>query len=275
MLSRNLYKSKKSPLADNRKKAIFSLVLAFSLFFIVYGVYSFTKMGTSTGQKEVLKQDIGDRPLKTSTFVYINADGGLNLRKDRDQKSAKLILIPNKTKLEVTEELDGWLHVSYSGKDGWVLKQYTTQDEPAADPYKDWTTFLGVGYKIKYGNGWKAKDYGANDALKASSVVAFSNQDLATTIPVGSDFIAPVVVSVSTKTIDDAKNSYATISGVQSEVLQVSGTAATKYVYTSATSNTQQTAVVLGAGSKVFVFTEGGGYQDDLLNMLKTFSIGG
>jgi hypothetical protein len=274
MLSRNLYRMKKRPLADKRKKAIFASLIAVSVFLIGFGFYMSNRTNPTAGKKDSITLQTGDRPLAQDKTVYVNADGGLSLRADHDSGSARLELIPNKTSLTVTEELDGWYQVSYNNKTGWISKQYTTTVAPAADPTKDWAIFSGSGYKIKYETGWKAQDYGSNPTLFASSLVAFSNQDLPTSLPVGSDFIAPVTVSISTKTLADAEKAYSSIAGVQTEAVTVAGQTGQKFTYTSASSNTQMTAIVLSAGGKVFVFAEGGGYADDLLKMTATFTIG-
>ena len=274
MLSKNLYRMKKRPLTDKRKKAVFAAVLAGSLFFVGAGAYLLNKTKPASGQKDTIVLETGDRPLKKELTIYVNADGGLSLRGDHDSTAARLELIPDKTSLAVTEELDGWYQVTYNGKTGWVSKQYTTAVAPAADPTKDWATFAGQGYKIKYQAGWKAQDYGANSALSASSLVAFSNQDLPAALPAGSEFIAPVTVAVSTKAIAEAESAYATIAGAQTEPVTIAASTGKKFTYTATGSNTQVTVIVLAAGGKVFVFSEGGGYADDLLKMSATFTIG-
>lgn len=274
-MARNMYRFKKSPLANKRNRAILLGVAGLALLIIGLSTYTLLKGKTTDAGKAEIKIETGDRPIPKELAIYVNADGGLSLRSDRVATAQRMELIPNGTRLTATEELDGWYHVSYNGKVGWISKQYTTAVAPAVDPAKDWATFSSTtGYKIKYQTGWKAQDYGANDVLKASSLVAFSNQDLPTTLPAGSEFIAPVTVVVSTKTIAEANAGYSTIAGVQTEMAAVGGIAATKYTYTSASSNTQMTAIVFAAGGKVFVLSEGGGYADDLLKMAATFTIG-
>lgn len=263
---------KKTPLTSRRRKAILSGILVFSIFFIAYGVYSLQKMKPVDGKKEEVKIETGDRPLKKNEVVYINAESGLSLRQDRDQNSKRLVVIPNKTKLEATEEIDGWYKVSYEGKDGWILKQYTTSDAPAEDPYKEWTTFTASAYKVKYPLGWKVKEYGENTSRKSSLLVAFSNQELPSTVPSGSEFIAPITFDLSTQTIEEVSKGLDSISGVTKETIGVGGKTATKYIYTSTYSNTQMTTILLSANGKVLVLNEAGGYQDDLLNMIKTMS---
>jgi len=278
MLSRNLYKMKKSPLAGQRKKAIILAVVLVSICSIAYGFYymnNFKKAASSTTTAAVAKVETGDRPLKENTVIYINADGGLSLRATHNASSQRLLLIPNGTKLDSIEELDGWYHVSYNGKDGWIAKQYTTTQAPAADPAKDWQLYTAAsGYKIKYQPGWKVQDYSANDSLKSASLVAFSNQDLPATVPTGSEFIAPITVNVSTKTAADIASSFTSIAGVTAEDIAIAGLTGKKYTYTSPSTNTQMVSVVLSSGIKTFIFTDGGGYTDDLLKMLNTFTIG-
>jgi len=274
-MARRMYRMKKSPLSNKRNRMILVLVAVAAVVLIGFGFYSLTKKKTSNAGKVEIKLETGDRPIAKEDAIYVNADGGLSLRADRNPNSQRLLLIPNGTKLVATEELDGWYKVVYSDKTGWISKQYTTADAPAEDPSKGWGTFTSTaGYKIKYQPGWKAQDYGANTVLAASSLVAFSNLDLPTTMPAGSEFIAPVTVAVSTKTLDEAAKSYTTIAGVQAEAVSVGGIAANKYTYTSTSSNTQMTAIVFTAGGKVFVLSEAGGYADDLLKMSATFTIG-
>jgi uncharacterized protein YgiM (DUF1202 family) len=276
MLSRNLTRSKKLKTPQGkRRKVIVSTVLGLALFFIIFGVYKLNSYKMASGKKEAVKVETGDRPLKKTTAIFISADGGLSLRKDRDSKSPRIALIPNKTQLEATEELDGWYKVTYNGKTGWIAKQYTTTQAPAEDPTKTWSVYTSPsqGYKIKYPLGWKLQNYGANAASKSLSLVAFSNQELPTTIPQGSEFIAPVTIQVSSKTIEEANQGYATISGVTSEKLTIAGAAATKYTYTSISSNTQMIAIVFSLGGRTFVLAEGGGYGEDLIKMANTFSL--
>ena len=274
MPSSRMYKMKRRPLADKRKKAILASIIAVSILLIGLGYYMLNKTAPSDGKKASIVLQTGDRPLTQDVTVYVSADGGLSLRSDHDSNSSRLELIPDKTSLTVTEELDGWYQVSYNNKTGWISKQYTTTVAQAADPTSGWAVFTGSGYKIKYETGWMAQDYGANPTLSDVSLVAFSNQDLPTTLPVGSEFIAPVTVSISTKSLADAQSAYSSIAGVQTEAITIAGQAGQKYTYTSASSNTQMTAIVLAAGGKVFVFAEGGGYADDLLKMTATFTIG-
>ncbi len=279
MLSRR-YKQKKRFSFKNiskRKKIIFSVLLVLVLFFAFYTFYKINSYKPDSGKKESVKIETGDRPLKKTTTIFINADGGLSLRQERNAKSARLTLIPNSTKLEATEELEGWYKVSYDGKEGWISKEFTTTQAPPEDPAKGWSVYKNTnqGYSVKYPLNWKYQDYGGNEATKSLSMTAFSNQELPVTLPVGSEFIAPVMIQVSGKTLDEITKDYVAISGVVAEKITVAGNAATKYTYTSVMSNTQMTGIVFSASGKTFILSEGGGYADDLLKMAATFTIGG
>lgn len=270
MLSK--YKNKKSPLKEKRKKTLIATVAFLSILSIGYFGYTLLKLKPTDGQKEEIKIETGDRPLPKKIQIIINSDKGLSLRKSRDANAERLAVVPDKTKIEASEELDGWYKISYEGKEGWISKQYTTlaSDVPATDQFASWSEYKNAAYKIKYPLGWKLQDYGTTGT--DSSFVAFSNQDLPSAIPQGTEFVAPIVIEISTKTLEDAQKQYSTISGVSTENINISSISAVKYTYTSVSSNTQMTAIVAKSGDKVLIFSEAGGYLDDLTNMLKTFS---
>ncbi len=273
MLSKNIYRIKKSPLAGRRKKFLTIAVILACASLFVFSIVRFSAMKPASGNKVEVAVATGDQPVTKELAVYVNADGGLSLRESRDAGSKRLTLIPNGTKLTVTQELDGWYKVSFEGKDGWISKQFTTTAVPAVDPTKDWKIFAGSGYTIKYQVGWNVQDYGKNETTGMTSVVAFSNQSLPATIPAGSDFIAPVVVNTTAKTAVDTNKSYASMAGVTVESLTVAGRTAQKYTFTSPTSNTQVTTVVVASSSGSIIFSEAGGYSEDLLKMLNTLTI--
>jgi hypothetical protein len=277
MLSKNLRKKTTVPAKNKKKKLVLSVVLVISIFFIVYGFYTFQKMKVADSKKTEATVQTGDRPLKQTLTVYVTgADGGLSLRKEPNKTSQRLAYIPNKTKLETIEELEGWYKVKYSGKEGWISKEYTTTQAPPEDAQKDWSYFTSkLGFKIKYPLGWKFQDYGGNAASQSLGLIAFSSQELPKTIPAGSDFIAPITVEASSRSLAEANKSFSSISGVVVEPITVNSIPATKYTYTSALSNTQMTGIVFTSGGKTFVLNEGGGYSEDLLKMANTFTLGG
>jgi hypothetical protein len=272
MVGRNNYRVKRSPLAGKRKKFLLYTVVTVSVMIIVFGLYSALSFHPKITKSANTTVTTGDQPLKQQMVVYVTADGGLSLRSDHSASSDRLLLIPDGTKLTVIEELDGWYQVTYSGSTGWISEQYTTTSAPATDPTTGWTSFtFKSGAKIKYEPGWQVQDY--SNTTDAGDTVAFSNQQLPTSLPTGSDFIAPIIVNFTAKTPAAAEKTYTSIGGVVAENLTVAGQAAKKYTYTSTTSNTQVTSVVVPNGNKAIVFNEAGGYADDLLKMLNTFTI--
>ena len=55
----------------------------------------------------------------------VSADGdGLSLRSGPDASYDVLDLVPDGTELVITEEQDGWGHVTYNGTEGWVFLDY-------------------------------------------------------------------------------------------------------------------------------------------------------
>lgn len=250
-------------------------VLAFSCFFIIYGIYTFVNLNQKKDEKIDVQVETGDRPLKQEGLVIYLTEK-LSLREEANTDSKRLAYIPDDTKLDVIEELDGWYKVTYNGKTGWIAKKYTTTQAPAEDPTKAWPSYVNnqQGYKIQYQPGWKYQDYGANATAKILSVIAFSANDLPGSLPQNSDFVAPITISVTGKTLADANKELSNISGVVIEPMKVGAYPATKYTYVSPLSNTQMTGIVFSAGGKTFMMNEGGGYLEDLIKMANTFTIG-
>lgn len=70
-------------------------------------------------------EPVDDVPVTTKTFVYVDSEGGLNLRETATVDATIVTLIPDKTKLEVEEDKDGWLKVTFEEKPGWISKELT------------------------------------------------------------------------------------------------------------------------------------------------------
>jgi uncharacterized protein YgiM (DUF1202 family) len=56
--------------------------------------------------------------------VATNNKGTLNLREGASSKAAILAKIPYGETVEADEPVDGWSHVNYKGKDGYVKYEY-------------------------------------------------------------------------------------------------------------------------------------------------------
>ena len=61
-------------------------------------------------------------PVKT--YIQVTSRSNLNLRKEPNTTSQVLTSLPNGTKVEVIEEVDGWYKVSYKGHTGYVSGDY-------------------------------------------------------------------------------------------------------------------------------------------------------
>lgn len=60
--------------------------------------------------------------------------GALNMREQPQKSAERVCQIPDGSIITVTDEALEWAKTSYSGRDGWVMKQYL---EPVQDPEPD------------------------------------------------------------------------------------------------------------------------------------------
>lgn len=71
-----------------------------------------------------------EEPPKTfdSFDVRVTASSGLNLRDNPGTSGTNVLtVIPSGTRLTVTDEKNGWYHVEYNGKSGWISADYTVK----------------------------------------------------------------------------------------------------------------------------------------------------
>jgi uncharacterized protein YgiM (DUF1202 family) len=59
-----------------------------------------------------------------SIWVKVTSKSNLNLRKEPNTTALVLTSLPNGTKVEVIEELDGWYKVTYKGHTGYISSKY-------------------------------------------------------------------------------------------------------------------------------------------------------
>lgn len=275
-LARNLGKQKKPklkiklPKISKRNLIIGLVVLA--VIAAGYGWWSISRATKNDQGKMQIKYDTGDKPLPQVVSLWINADGGLNLRTEADPKSKILILIPNGTQLTALETKDNWYKVSYMSKTGWVAKQYVSLIAPAEDPTKGWKTYQNTqaNYSLRYPTDWVVQDYGANPSTGSTSYIAFGPQLGASLDPAN---LPPVMVRIVAGTADQAAQNYKSATGSTAAASTVSGLAATTYTYT-ASSGVQMTATVVAKGPQVFVIEETGGYSDQLTKMVASLLLG-
>lgn len=260
----------KKSMDPGKKKILFVLGLIFAII-VLYGLYSLKqKVVPDSNAKIPVNVQSGDQPLPKKQSIIINAGGfPLNIRADHDAGSKKVGEIPDKTKVEVQAEIDGWYQISYGGKNGWISKKYTIladQSQPAQTQGANLQTFTGSGFSFKYSKDWNVQNYSAQDM---AAWVAISNSQLPANPPAGSYFI-PIEIKVYTGA-NKPTGGFRTDAATQKAPISVGGVSGTKYSYTSSDTSTQVNTVEVVKGSSVYDFYDNGGYLDDLNKILSTF----
>ncbi len=253
-----------------KKKILFVLGIIFSII-VLFGIYNLKKVVPGNKEKIPIKIQSGDQPMAKKLSVIINTGGGpLNIRKNHDAKSDKVGQIPDKTKVEVQEEIDGWYKISYNGKDGWVSKTYTiSADAPKTAPpaNSDGQAFQGSGYTFKYAKDWNLQNY---PTLDGSVRVAISNNQLPADPPAGTYFV-PIELKVYPSGKKPAGN-FRTDPAAKKEPLKVGGVDATKYTFINTDTSTEINVVEFERAGSLYDFYDNGGYLEDLNNILGTFT---
>ena len=252
-----------------KKKILFVLGLIFVLI-VLYGIYNLKKVVPGNKEKIPVKVQTGDQPMAKKLSVIINTGGGpLNIRSDHSEKSQKIGQIPDKTKVEVQEEIDGWYKISYNGKDGWISKKYTIiEDSASSSQSADANTqqFQGSGYTFKYPKDWDVQNY---SGLDGSAWIALSNNQLPTEAPKGSYFI-PLELKVYSS---DKKptGGFRTDASAKKEPASVGGVSGTKFTYVNSDTSTEINVVEFERAGTLYEFYDNGGYWEDLNKVLGTF----
>lgn len=260
----------KKGIDPGKKKILFVLGLIFILI-VLYGIYNLKKVVPGNKEKIPLKVQSGDQPMAKKINVIINTGGGpLNIRADHDEKSQKTGQIPDKTKVEVQEEIDGWYKISYNGKDGWIAKKYTTLEADSSQKQQaDANTqqFQGSGYTFKYLKDWNVQNY---SGLDGSVWVALSNNQLPTEAPKGSYFI-PLELKVYAS---DKKptGGFRTDASAKKEPVSVGGVGGMKFTYVNTDTSTEINVVEFERAGTLYDFYDNGGYLEDLNKVLGTFT---
>lgn len=255
----------------HKKKIIIGLII-FSVLMGAYGILTLSHLAPGSDEKEDLVYQTGDQPLPEKITIYINAEGGLNMRSEPNTTSQILKIIPDKTQLTAEEIQGEWYKVVYDGKTGWVNEKYITKSSTeAVKPTAGWQAYQNTsfGYSLNYPTDWVKMDYGANQASSLESYVGFGMQ---LSDEIDPNIAPPIVVKVTkdAKTVVDAN--YAKKTSVVSSKATISGVAATKYVYT-ASSGVQMTTYVVSGNGYTYILEESGGYADELTKLVGTFKI--
>lgn len=258
----------KKGLDPAKKKVLFVLGLIFTVV-VIYGFYSLKNHIPNGKEKIPIKLETGDRPMKKKLNIIIKTDGyPLNMRENHDDKSNKIGQIPDKTKLEAEEEIDGWYKVTYNGKTGWISKKYTIleSDVVPVSGNADGQQFKGAGYTFKYPKDWYTQNYTGTDG---SVWIAFSNNQLPVEAPKGSYFV-PIELKVYSS---DKKptGGFRTDASAKKEPAKMGGVDGTRYTYISSETSTEINVVEIERGGNIYDFYDNGGYLEDLNKILGTF----
>lgn len=264
--------SSKQKLGSNILKKAFILLLIVGP--ITYGVSNIIRLKPEEPKKEELKVEMGDQPVEKKLNIVITADGGLNFRKDPDVGAEKIGTIPDGTKLEAKQELEGWYNVDFDGKNGWISKEFAVlEEEVKPDITEEWLNFTSdlYAFTAKYPRDWSYRDYGLTLGGESLGFVAFSFSELPVEIPSGSPLFVPIEVKLSTTPQAELQAAYDTIVNKTVFEVEISGIKGVKYVYTDSSDNTEKTKIFFTHKEKAYIISENGGYGEDLEKFLTTF----
>jgi hypothetical protein len=71
--------------------------------------------------------------LLAQNTLYVSSSSGLNLREGAGTRYKVVANMPNGSRLEVIETQRDWVKVSYKGQQGYISKEYVTENKPAAN----------------------------------------------------------------------------------------------------------------------------------------------
>lgn len=277
MLSKTLQKRKLKGRKSLKVSIIKKLIIAVLIVGpVAYGVTNLMKLKPEEPKTEEIKVEMGDQPVEKKLNIVIQAEGGLNFRKDPDINAEKIGTIPDGTKLEAKQELEGWYNVDYDGKNGWISKEFTVLEEQVVpDATSEWLGFTSdvYGFTIKYPRDWSYRDYGLTLGGESLGFVAFSFSELPVEIPSGSPLFVPIEVKLSTTPQAQLQAPLDTIPNKTVEEVDISGAKGIKYVYTDTADNTQKTKIFFTHKEKTYIIAENGGYAEDLNTFLTTFKL--
>ncbi len=126
---------------------------------------------TQTPTEAVQEPQKQETPAQT---YYVQAKGGLNLRKEPDKSSKALTTIPNGTAVVVTAWADnGWAQVTYKGHTGWCSGTYL-KDAPAQ---QSGSQYANIADKLDMSNQYNGNFHLSRNVLESSAVLASINPD--------------------------------------------------------------------------------------------------
>jgi uncharacterized protein YgiM (DUF1202 family) len=121
---------------DEPKRRIWLPLMLYLLVFAVIAGVAYTGYRVYLSENQITDEEkiegsiVGEEDSATEKpmlkIVYVDAEGGLNMRESASADAELVTLIPDKTKLEIVEETDGWIKVEYDDKTGWVSIEFTS-----------------------------------------------------------------------------------------------------------------------------------------------------
>ena len=116
-------------LDEPAKKVWLSVFGYLIVFLILIGVaYTGYRVYLSNGELKSEKK-VDNTSLNTTkkvlSVVYVNSEGGLNLRASASADANVITIIPDKTKLTINDEDGDWIQVTYNNQTGWCKKELT------------------------------------------------------------------------------------------------------------------------------------------------------
>jgi uncharacterized protein YgiM (DUF1202 family) len=128
---------------------ITALVTAAAVLGVVYWLSTRNQNKVEEPKAEETKtEEPAVEPAAADKSIYVNAVGGLNLRKEPNTTAEILAIIPNGTKLTPLETSGEWIKVTYETKTGWVKTEFTTTTNPLVYENTDY------GFSLTFPQAW-------------------------------------------------------------------------------------------------------------------------
>jgi uncharacterized protein YgiM (DUF1202 family) len=89
-----------------------------------------SQLGQAVSQQPPVTENPDLPPVTENPIVYVWTNDGVNLREEPNVNCAVITVLPSGTKLELLEEVEGWVRVYYDGQEGYVSADYITDTNP-------------------------------------------------------------------------------------------------------------------------------------------------
>lgn len=185
---------------SSKKKILIALAVVLALLLGALGGYLYFKNANKPKEEVKQEESKAEEPKEETVEkdVYVKAEGGLNMRKEPEASSEVVAVIPNGTKLSVLEEKGSWYKVEYKGEEGWISKEYTSDENPLV--YEN-TTY---GFQLTFPDSWSSykvieKDVDNGDGTTSKVLyVGIKTADANTESTVGKGYVDMFAISALT-----------------------------------------------------------------------------